>query len=67
MCRLHDEGRDYIWGYYVRNLAHLVWLARSENRVDILSGNPPWLAYLHMPTTDRGLPKCVSISPSCVG
>jgi hypothetical protein len=49
MCRLHDEGRDHIWGYYIRNLAHPQWLAQSDNRVDILIGNPPWLAYRYMP------------------
>jgi hypothetical protein len=49
MCRLHDEGRDHIWGYYVRNLARPVWLAQSANRVDALIGNPPWLAYRYMP------------------
>ncbi len=48
MCRLHDEGRDHIWGYYVRNLARPFWLARGKNRVDCLVGNPPWLAYRHM-------------------
>ena len=48
LCRLHDEGRDHIWGYFVRNLARPMWLAREENRVDILIGNPPWLAYRHM-------------------
>lgn len=48
MCRLHDEGRDHIWGYYVRNLARPLWLSREKNRVDVLVGNPPWLAYRHM-------------------
>ena len=48
MCRLHDEGRDHIWGYYVRNLARPMWLAREANRVDVRIGNPPWLAYRHM-------------------
>lgn len=48
MCRLHDEGRDHIWGYYVRNLARPLWLSREQNRVDILIGNPPWLAFRHM-------------------
>lgn len=48
MCKLHDEGRDHIWGYYIRNLARPVWLAREQNRVDVLIGNPPWLAYRHM-------------------
>ncbi|MCV9910113.1 N-6 DNA methylase [Brucella sp. HL-2] len=48
MCRLHDEGRDHIWGYYVRNLARPLWLSRLKNRVDVLVGNPPWLAYRKM-------------------
>jgi N-6 DNA Methylase len=48
MCRLHDEGRDHIWGYYVRNMARPLWLSREQNRVDVLVGNPPWLAYRHM-------------------
>jgi len=26
-----------------------MWLARESNRVDLLIGNPPWLAYRHMP------------------
>ncbi|WP_247750756.1 MULTISPECIES: N-6 DNA methylase [unclassified Rhizobium] len=48
MCRLHDEGRDHIWGYYIRNLARPLWLSRTQNRVDVLVGNPPWLAYRKM-------------------
>jgi hypothetical protein len=49
MCRLHDEGRNHIWGYYVRNLARPLWLTRPANRVDVLVGNPPWLSYRFMP------------------
>jgi len=49
MHRLHHQGRDHIWGYYVRNMARPMWLAREANRVDLLIGNPPWLAYRHMP------------------
>jgi hypothetical protein len=48
MCRLQDEGRDHIWGYYVRNLARPMWLSREGNQVDMIIGNPPWLAYSHM-------------------
>ena len=48
MCILHDEGRDHVWSYYVRNLARPTWLSRSENRVDCLVGNPPWLAFRFM-------------------
>lgn len=65
LCRLHDEERDHIWSYYIRNLVRPVWLSRPENRVDILVGNPPWLSYRHMPaemqevfremSKDRGL------------
>jgi hypothetical protein len=49
MCRLHDQGRNHIWGYYIRNLARPEWLARIENRADVLVGNPPWLSYRFMP------------------
>jgi len=49
LCRLRDEDRDHIWRYYIRNLARPVWLSRTENRVDVLLGNPPWLSYRHMP------------------
>jgi SAM-dependent methyltransferase len=49
MCRLHDDGRNHIWGYYVRNLVRPLWLGREENRVDALVGNPPWLSYRFMP------------------
>jgi SAM-dependent methyltransferase len=45
LCRLHDEHRNHIWGYYVRNLARPRWLSLPENRVDRIVGNPPWLRY----------------------
>lgn len=48
LCDLHDAGRDHIWSYYVRNLARPWWLALRQNRVDLLVGNPPWLAYRFM-------------------
>lgn len=48
LCDLHDAGRDHIWGYYIRNQSRPSWLARPENRVDVLVGNPPWLAYRFM-------------------
>lgn len=48
LCDLHDAGRDHIWSYYVRNLARPWWLALPQNRVDVLVGNPPWLAYRYM-------------------
>jgi SAM-dependent methyltransferase len=54
LCALHDQGRDHIWGYYVRNLARPAWLSRPENRVDALVGNPPWLAYRFMTPAMQG-------------
>ena len=48
LCDLHDDGRDHIWSYYVRNLARPSWLALPQNRVDALIGNPPWLAFRFM-------------------
>jgi len=48
MCNLRDQGRDHIWGYYVRNLARPRWLARELNHVDALVGNPPWLSFRYM-------------------
>ncbi|WP_187414952.1 N-6 DNA methylase [Nonomuraea sp. PA05] len=54
MCELHDANLDHIWGYYVRNIARPVWLARPENQVDVLVGNPPWLAYRHMTQNQQG-------------
>ena len=50
LCDLHDNLRDHIWGYYIRNLARPFAVAR--HKVDRLVGNPPWLAYRHM---DRSL------------
>jgi hypothetical protein len=48
MCRLHADGRDHIWSYYVRNLIRPLWLSSTKNKVDVLVGNPPWLAYRFM-------------------
>lgn len=49
LCRLHDAGRDHVWGYYIRNLARPLSFMRADGQVDVLVGNPPWLAYRHMP------------------
>jgi SAM-dependent methyltransferase len=62
MCRLHEEGRNHIWSYYLRNLARPLWLALPENRVDVLVGNPPWLSYRHMPADMQVLFKELSKS-----
>lgn len=48
MCQLHDQHRNHVWGYYTRNLVRPMWMARSDGKVDVLIGNPPWLAYSEM-------------------
>jgi len=48
LCTLRAQGRNHIWGYYVRNLIRPLWLAEPANRVDVLIGNPPWLRYSKM-------------------
>ena len=51
LCTLRAQGRNHIWGYYVRNLIRPLWLAEPENSVDIVIGNPPWLRYSKMPAS----------------
>lgn len=48
LCALHDAGRDHIWGFYIRNQARPAWLSLPDHHVDVLIGNPPWLAYRYM-------------------
>lgn len=60
LCDLHDQGRDHIWGYYVRNLARPLWFTQPDNRVDVLVGNPPWLAYRFMPDHMQRLYRALS-------
>lgn len=48
LCTLNAEGRNHIWGYYVRNQVRPVWFSQPENRMDFLFGNPPWVAYRFM-------------------
>ncbi len=43
MQELHRQGRDHIWAYYTRNVVRPV--ALSQDQVDVLIGNPPWLNY----------------------
>lgn len=45
---LHEEGRNHIWAYYIRNVTRPAWLSREDNRADVLMGNPPWLSYRFM-------------------
>ncbi|HWQ27855.1 MAG TPA: hypothetical protein VNN12_02400, partial [Dehalococcoidia bacterium] len=45
---LERERRDHVWGYVARNLSRPVWLSSSEQRADVVIGNPPWLSYRYM-------------------
>jgi SAM-dependent methyltransferase len=49
LCRLHDARRNHVWGYYIRNIARPLSFTRPDGQVDVLVGNPPWLAYRNMP------------------
>ncbi|NQW20546.1 MAG: N-6 DNA methylase, partial [Chloroflexi bacterium] len=62
LCMLVEQGRDHIWGFVARNLVRPVWLAQPSMKVDVLLGNPPWLAYRHMNTTTQ-----VRFKDECVG
>lgn len=48
LCALRDSGRNGIWPFILRNLIRPAWLARPEQRADVVLGNPPWLAYRHL-------------------
>lgn len=48
LCDLNAQGRDSIWGYFVRNQGRPLWLGAPGRRVDVLVGNPPWVAYRFM-------------------
>ena len=54
LCRLHDAGRDHVWGYYIRNLARPLSFTQAGAQADVLIGNPPWLSYRHMPKQIQG-------------
>lgn len=42
---LKGTGRNGIWPFILRNLIRPVWLSRTDQRADVLIGNPPWVAY----------------------
>lgn len=48
LCDLNAMGRDSIWGYFVRNQVRPLWLSMKNRRVDVLVGNPPWVAFRYM-------------------
>lgn len=45
---LYDAGKNGIWPFVLRNLMRPLWLSRPDQRADVLTGNPPWIAYRHL-------------------
>ena len=43
MQALHDNSRNHVWAYYLRNMTRPAVIA--EEKVDAIIGNPPWLTY----------------------
>ena len=43
MRALHDDNRNHVWAYYLRNMTRPRVIA--ESKVDAIIGNPPWLTY----------------------
>ena len=43
MRKLQAIDRNHVWAYYLRNMVRPAVI--SEQRVDTIVGNPPWLAY----------------------
>lgn len=48
LAALHAQNRDHIWGYVARNLSRPIWLSTTEQKADVVIGNPPWLSYRSM-------------------
>ena len=43
MEALHNDNRNHVWAYYLRNMTRPTVIA--EGKVDAIIGNPPWLSY----------------------
>jgi hypothetical protein len=51
---LYAQGRNGIWGFVLRNLLRPLWLARPDQRADLVIGNPPWVAFRHLSPALQG-------------
>ena len=63
MRKLHAIGRDHVWAYYLRNMVRPAVI--SEQRVDAIVGNPPWLTYSR--SADIVREELVNLSQSTYG
>ena len=43
MQALHRDNRNHVWAYYLRNMTRPMVI--SQQKVDAIIGNPPWLTY----------------------
>lgn len=48
LCDLNAEGKNHIWGYFVRNQVRPLWFSMKGRKVDVLVGNPPWVSFRFM-------------------
>ncbi|MBE7192291.1 MAG: N-6 DNA methylase [Gordonia polyisoprenivorans] len=48
LCDLNAEGRNHIWGFFVRNQVRPLWFSLPGRKIDVLIGNPPWVSYRFM-------------------
>ncbi|QII03813.1 SAM-dependent DNA methyltransferase (plasmid) [Rhodococcoides fascians A21d2] len=48
LCDLNAQGRNHIWGFFVRNQVRPLWFSLPGRKVDVLIGNPPWVSYRFM-------------------
>ncbi|NDD63128.1 MAG: hypothetical protein EBZ36_03980 [Acidobacteria bacterium] len=46
--RLRREGRDSVWAYVARNLSRPLAFSAAGGWANVLTGNPPWVAFRHM-------------------
>ncbi len=62
LCSLNADGRDHIWGYFVRNQIRPLWFSLPHRRMDVLIGNPPWVAYRYMTASMQGQFKALCLA-----
>lgn len=52
MSELEKEGKDTIWAFILKNLFKPLFFFSRAKKFDILIGNPPWLSYRYVRSTD---------------
>ena len=52
MSDLQKEGKDTIWAFILKNLFKPLFFFVREKKFDIIMGNPPWLSYRYVRSTE---------------